>query len=52
MAPHEDFLKVMHLVFSGELKPVIGKRFPLAQAADAQKALAEGDVFGKIVLTI
>jgi NADPH:quinone reductase-like Zn-dependent oxidoreductase len=52
MAPHQDYVKVMNLIFSGRLKPVIGAVFPLEQAATAQEALANFDVFGKIVLKI
>jgi NADPH:quinone reductase-like Zn-dependent oxidoreductase len=50
MGPHQDFIRVMNLVFEGKLKPVIGAVLPLERARDAQKMLANGDVFGKIVL--
>jgi NADPH:quinone reductase-like Zn-dependent oxidoreductase len=52
MAPHSDFVAVMDQVVAGNLKPVIGARYPLEQAADAQRALEAGNVFGKIVLDI
>lgn len=52
MAPHGDFVRVMELVFAGVLRPVVGAVFPLAQAADAHRAMESGDVFGKIVLEI
>jgi NADPH:quinone reductase-like Zn-dependent oxidoreductase len=52
MAPHQDFVRVMKLVFEGKLKPVIGAVFPMDEAARAQEMLAEFDVFGKVVLTI
>ncbi len=52
MAPHRDFVTVMNLVFEGKLSPAISATFPLEQAADAQRALESGDVFGKIVLEI
>ncbi len=35
----------------GTLKPVVGKEFPLSQAADAHKAVMEAGAYGKIVLT-
>ena len=35
---------------NGTLKPVVGKEFPLAQAAEAQKAVMEPGAYGKIVL--
>ncbi len=52
MAPHSDFVAVMQLIFAGKLKPVIGARFPLEQAADAHRLMEAGNVFGKIVLDI
>jgi NADPH:quinone reductase-like Zn-dependent oxidoreductase len=52
MAPHADFVQVMRLVFAGKLQPLISKRYPLEQAQQAQISLANGDVFGKIILTV
>jgi NADPH:quinone reductase-like Zn-dependent oxidoreductase len=52
MAPHSDFVTVMQLVFDGKLKPPISATYPLEQAADAQRALEQGDTFGKIVLEV
>jgi NADPH:quinone reductase-like Zn-dependent oxidoreductase len=52
MSPHSDFVTVMNLVFSGKLKPIIGARFPLEQAADAQRTLTDGTVFGKVILEV
>ncbi|MCC7451812.1 MAG: zinc-binding dehydrogenase [Anaerolineae bacterium] len=52
MAPHSDFVTVMQLVFDGKLKPPISATYPLEQAADAQRALEQGDVFGKIILEV
>jgi len=52
MGPHQDYIKVMNLVFSGALKPVIGAVFPLEDARKAQDTLAEFEVFGKVVLKI
>ena len=37
---------------NGTLTPVIGKEFPLAEAASAHQAIADGDAHGKIVLTV
>ncbi|MEU6641300.1 NAD(P)H-quinone oxidoreductase [Saccharomonospora sp. NPDC046836] len=39
------------LVADGSVRPVIGQVLPLAEAAAAHRMLAEGGVFGKIVLT-
>jgi NADPH:quinone reductase-like Zn-dependent oxidoreductase len=52
MGPHQDFIRVMNLVFEGALKPVIGAVLPLDRARDAQEMLANFDVFGKVVLEI
>jgi NADPH:quinone reductase-like Zn-dependent oxidoreductase len=52
MAPHADFLQAMRLVFAGKLQPLISAQYPLTEAAQAQERLAQGDVFGKIVLTV
>jgi putative PIG3 family NAD(P)H quinone oxidoreductase len=40
------------MIAAGKLKPVIHATFPLERAADAHRALEEGDHVGKIVLTV
>ncbi|HVW39780.1 MAG TPA: NAD(P)H-quinone oxidoreductase [Amycolatopsis sp.] len=40
------------LVEQGTVQPVIGQAVPLSEAADAHRALEEGGVFGKILLTV
>ena len=52
MGPHQDFIRVMNLVFDGTLKPVIGAVLPLEKVREAQEMLANFEVFGKIVLEI
>jgi NADPH:quinone reductase-like Zn-dependent oxidoreductase len=52
MGPHQDFVKVMNLVFDGVLKPVVGAVLPLKKARKAQKILANYDVYGKVVLKV
>jgi NADPH2:quinone reductase len=42
---------VWPMIEKGQLIPPVHKAFPLAQAADAQRALDAGDHIGKIVLT-
>ena len=44
------FLK--ELIEAGKVKPVIDKKYPLSQTADAFRYLAEGHAKGKIVITI
>jgi NADPH:quinone reductase len=43
--------KVWPMIAQGKLKPVVQRTFPLADAADAHRALEAGDHIGKIVLT-
>ena len=52
MGPHQDYVTVMNLLFKGKLRAVIGARYPLEAAADAQRALEAGQHFGKIVLEL
>lgn len=47
-----DFQTVMGLIFSGRLKPVLGKSYPLSEACAAQERLEAGDQMGKITLEI
>jgi NADPH2:quinone reductase len=41
---------VLDLVASGALRPVIGQRFPLAEAAEAHRALEAGKTRGSTIL--
>lgn len=41
---------VWPLLGSGRVKPLVDRSFPLANAADAHRALESGQVFGKVVL--
>lgn len=52
MGTHNDFKKVMRLVFASRLKPVLDMTFPLAEARLAQERLMRGDQMGKITLAI
>jgi len=44
--------KVWPLLAARQVAPVIDRTFPLANAADAHRALESGEVIGKIVLTL
>ena len=52
MGTHNDFASVMELVFSGELKPVLDKSYPLHEAQTAHRRLESGEHMGKITLSI
>lgn len=46
-----EFHRVMDLVFSGEVTPVIDRTFPLARIQDAMRHLQGQEQFGKIIVT-
>ena len=52
MGTREDFEGVYELVASGQVKPIVDRVFPLAEAAAAHEYLEEGRQFGKVVLAI
>ena len=47
---HEDLVLLLDLLKQGKIKPIVGARLPLDQAAKAHDLLASGSVKGKIVL--
>jgi NADPH:quinone reductase len=48
----QDLMTLLDLLRRKEIKPVIARRFPLAEARQAHQMLEEGGVVGKIVLTV
>jgi len=46
----QDLTALFELLQKQELKPLIARRFPLAEARQAHELLGEGGVIGKIVL--
>ncbi len=50
MANRREFNQVMAQLFGGTLKPVVDRVFPLKDGVEAQRILAEGKQFGKLVL--
>jgi NADPH:quinone reductase-like Zn-dependent oxidoreductase len=50
MANRREFHQVMTQLFRGTLKPIVDQVFPLKDGALAQRLLAEGKQFGKLVL--
>jgi NADPH:quinone reductase-like Zn-dependent oxidoreductase len=45
-----DLHEVLKHVFSGRLKPVVDRTFPLSEARAAHEYLAKSEMFGKVVL--
>lgn len=45
-----DFHEVMKHIFSGKLKPVVDKTFPLREAKAAHERLEKSEQFGKVIL--
>jgi NADPH:quinone reductase-like Zn-dependent oxidoreductase len=52
MGTIDDFKTAMGLVFSGRLKPVLDRVYPLREARAAQERLEKGEQLGKIMLAI
>jgi len=52
MGTKGELLQAARLFFAGQLKPVIDRTFPLADAAAAQQRMEESGQFGKIVLDV
>ena len=46
----QDLVILLNLLQQKKIKPLIARRFPLAEARQAQELLARGGVVGKIVL--
>ncbi|MDD7812440.1 NAD(P)H-quinone oxidoreductase [Mycobacterium sp. CSUR Q5927] len=44
--------EVWPMLADGRIKPVIGARLPIEQAAEAHRLLSSGEVAGKVVLTV
>lgn len=53
MGPHQDYVRVMNLIFSGALRPVIGATLPLDAVREGYQLMRDGtDLFGKVVLQV
>ena len=51
MGTMSELLEVLKHVFSGKLKPVVDRVFPLSEARAAHEYLEKSEMFGKVVLT-
>ena len=52
MGTKGELLRAAAFFFNGQLKPIVDARYPLAEAAAAQRRLEESGQFGKIVLDV
>ncbi len=50
MGTRDELVQLLALVDTAGLKPIIDRTLPLSEAADGLRAVAGGDVFGKVVL--
>lgn len=48
----ESYTELARLADAGQLRPLIGATYPLAQAADAVRAVSTGHATGKVVVTV
>jgi NADPH:quinone reductase-like Zn-dependent oxidoreductase len=51
MGTRDELVQMLALMDTAGLKPTIDRVLPLSEAADGLKAVADGEVFGKVVLT-
>jgi len=48
----KDLVYIKELFEAGKVKPVIDRRYPLKEVAEAVRYLGEGHANGKIVITV
>jgi NADPH:quinone reductase-like Zn-dependent oxidoreductase len=47
-----DYEKLTRLIESGQLTPNLDRSYPLEQAADAMRLLEQGQIRGKVAITV
>jgi NADPH:quinone reductase-like Zn-dependent oxidoreductase len=52
MGTNEDLRQIVAMLNRGVIRPVVHRVFPLEQAADAHRTMAEANFFGKLVLRV
>jgi NADPH:quinone reductase-like Zn-dependent oxidoreductase len=52
MGPKADLLQIVREIERGTLKPVVDRVFPLKDASEAQRAMEDRKLFGKLVLVV
>lgn len=48
----KDLLFIIELINGGKVRPMIDKRYPLNETAEALRYLEEGSACGKVVITV
>ena len=48
----KDLLYMVELIQTGKVRPIIDKRFPLTETAEALRYLEEGQARGKIIISV
>jgi NADPH:quinone reductase-like Zn-dependent oxidoreductase len=52
LGSREEFRQLLSFMTTADIKPIVGRIFPLEEGAAAQRYLEEGKQFGKVVLQI
>jgi NADPH:quinone reductase-like Zn-dependent oxidoreductase len=52
MGTKSELLRAARFFFVGQLKPVVDRTYPLAEAAAAHRRMEDSGQFGKIVLEV